>query len=124
MKALTICSCRCVPPCAVKTCAVRPGFARVVGELRAADLGFGKRGLLEKGSFQKSPFSRDSREFRDSRSLPDYVTLCPLGSGFRLLCLVCGGPDHSRRALFLHEHSGCSIEANPDAAGAASAYAR
>ena len=30
-------------------------------------LGFGKRGLLEKGSFQKSPFSRDSREFRDSR---------------------------------------------------------
>ena len=25
------------PPCAVKTCAVRPGFARVVGELRAAD---------------------------------------------------------------------------------------
>ena len=30
-------------------------------------LGFGKGGLLEKGSFQKSPFSRDSREFRDSR---------------------------------------------------------
>ena len=29
--------------------------------------GFGKRGLLEKGSFQKSPFSRESREFRDSR---------------------------------------------------------
>ena len=29
--------------------------------------GSGKRGLLEKGSFQKSPFSRDSREFRDSR---------------------------------------------------------
>ena len=27
----------------------------------------GKRGLLENGSFQKSPFSRDSREFRDSR---------------------------------------------------------
>ena len=26
-----------------------------------------KRGLLEKGSFQKSPLSRDSREFRDSR---------------------------------------------------------
>ena len=26
-----------VPPCAVKTCAVRPVFARVVGELRAAD---------------------------------------------------------------------------------------
>ena len=33
--------------------------------------GFGKRGLLEKGSFQKSPFSRDSREFRDSREPPD-----------------------------------------------------
>ena len=27
---------RRVPPCAVKTCAVRPVFARVVGELRAA----------------------------------------------------------------------------------------
>ena len=32
-----------------------------------SQIGFGKRGLLEKGSFQKSPFSRDSREFRDSR---------------------------------------------------------
>ena len=30
-------------------------------------IGFGKRGLLEKGSFQTYPFSRDSREFRDSR---------------------------------------------------------
>ena len=30
-------------------------------------VGFGKRGLLEKGSFQKSPFSRDSRELRDLR---------------------------------------------------------
>ena len=28
---------------------------------------FGKGGLLEKGSFQKSPFSRDCREFGDSR---------------------------------------------------------
>ena len=26
-------------------------------------VGLGKRGLLEKGSFQKSPFSRDSRDF-------------------------------------------------------------
>ena len=26
-----------MPPCAVKTCAVRPVFALVVGELRAAD---------------------------------------------------------------------------------------
>ena len=34
-------------------------------------VGSGKRGLLEKGSFQKSPFSRDSREFRDSREPPD-----------------------------------------------------
>ena len=36
--------------------------------------GMGKRGLLEKGSFQKGPFSGDSREFRasrDSRELPD-----------------------------------------------------
>ena len=31
-------------------------------------IGFGKRGLLEKGSFQKSPFSRDSRDSRDSSS--------------------------------------------------------
>ena len=31
------------------------------------NIGFGKRGLLEKGSFQKSPFSRDSRESRASR---------------------------------------------------------
>ena len=30
-------------------------------------IGFGKRGLLEKGSFQKSPFARDSIEYRDSR---------------------------------------------------------
>ena len=30
-------------------------------------LGFRKRGLLEKGSFQKNPVSRGSREFRDSR---------------------------------------------------------
>ena len=30
-------------------------------------IGFGKRGLLEKGSFRKSPFSGDSREFRDYR---------------------------------------------------------
>ena len=28
---------RRVPPCAVKTCAVRPVFARAVGELQAAD---------------------------------------------------------------------------------------
>ena len=35
--------------------------------LKIPVIGFGKRGLLEKGSFQKSPFSRDSREFRDSR---------------------------------------------------------
>ena len=34
-------------------------------------IGFGKRGLLEKGSFQKSPFSRDSREFRDSRDFSE-----------------------------------------------------
>ena len=37
--------------------------------------GIGKRGLLEKGSFQKSPFARDSGEFRDSRDSrepPDY----------------------------------------------------
>ena len=30
--------------------------------------GVGKRLLLENGSFQKRPFSRDSREFRESRA--------------------------------------------------------
>ena len=35
--------------------------------------GSGKRGLLEKGSFQESPFSRDSRELRDARESPDCV---------------------------------------------------
>ena len=40
-------------------------FKRVPGS--TADLGFGKRGLLENWSFQRSPFSRDSRELRDSR---------------------------------------------------------
>ena len=30
-----------------------------------------KEPLLEKGSFQKSPFSRDFREFRDSLGVPD-----------------------------------------------------
>ena len=35
---------------------------------------FGKRGLLEKGSFQKGPFSRVSRELRerDSAEPPDW----------------------------------------------------
>ena len=35
------------------------------GRWQTGSVGFGKRGLLEKGSFQKSPFSRDSRDFRD-----------------------------------------------------------
>ena len=34
-----------------------------------------ERGLLEKGSFQKSPFSRDFREFRDSRDLENPQTV-------------------------------------------------
>ena len=32
-----------------------------------SDVGCGKRGLLEKGSFQTNPFSIDSSESRDSR---------------------------------------------------------
>ena len=32
-------------------------------------IGFGKKGSLEKRSFQKNPFSRDSREFRHARVL-------------------------------------------------------
>ena len=35
--------------------------------LEGQEFGFGKRGLLERVSFQKNPFSRNSREFRDSR---------------------------------------------------------
>ena len=37
------------------------------GPLRdlTSDIRIGKRGLLEKGSLQKGPFSRDSTEFRD-----------------------------------------------------------
>ena len=34
-------------------------------------IGFGKGGLSEKGSSQKSPFSRDSRESRDSSDSRD-----------------------------------------------------
>ena len=44
---------------------------------RNIEIGFGKRGLLEKGSFQKDRFSRDSRDFResrDSREPPDWKT--------------------------------------------------
>ena len=44
------------------------------GKVKQAFIGFGKWGPLEKGSFQKGPFSRDSREsrdFRDSREPPD-----------------------------------------------------
>ena len=39
---------------------------------RIGDFEFRKRGILEKGSFQKSPFSRDSREFRDSRDFREH----------------------------------------------------
>ena len=39
----------------------------VFREVLALLFGFGKRGLLEKGAFQKSQSSGDSREFRDSR---------------------------------------------------------
>ena len=42
---------------------------------RHTHIGFGKRGLLEKGSFQNSPSSRDSREFRDSREPPDNLEI-------------------------------------------------
>ena len=55
---------RCSPPRRVST-----------SSGKNQSLGFGKRGLLEKGSFQKSPFSRDSREFRASRDFresPDF----------------------------------------------------
>ena len=34
-------------------------------------IAIGKRGLLEKGPFQKHPFSRDSREVGVSRDAPD-----------------------------------------------------
>ena len=35
----------------------------------------GERGLLEKGSFQKNPSSRDFREFRDSRDSKESQTV-------------------------------------------------
>ena len=41
------------------------------GTISEAMVRLRKRGLLEKGSFQKSPFSRDSRDRRDSREPPD-----------------------------------------------------
>ena len=51
---------------------VAEGVFKVLFHFEGSTLfGFGKRGLLEKGSFQKSPFSRDSGEFRDSRDSPD-----------------------------------------------------
>ena len=42
-----------------------------VGLLHCKEFGFGKGVLLEKGGFQKSPFARDSRDFRDVREPPD-----------------------------------------------------
>ena len=50
---------------------------RRLESIRIALILLGKRGLLEKGSFQKCPycpFSRDSREFRESRDLPVWET--------------------------------------------------
>ena len=42
------------------------------GQIRPTTrFGFRQRGLLAKGPFQKNPFSRDSRELRDSRETPD-----------------------------------------------------
>ena len=41
------------------------GMTRIIAQRRSFRVR--TKGLLEKGSFQKSPFSRDSREFRDSR---------------------------------------------------------
>ena len=48
----------------VLTCAARPFFTWVVG---AADPSSGS----ERGLFEKSPFSRDSRDCRDFRELLD-----------------------------------------------------
>ena len=44
---------------------------RFIEAIFRTEIGFGKRGLLEKRSFQKSPSSRDFREFRDSREPPE-----------------------------------------------------
>ena len=54
-------------------------------------IGFGKGGLLEKGSFQKNPFSRAFRDFRDSGEWPPLASnvrcgkQCPFRKGARLL---------------------------------------
>ena len=51
-------------------------------------IGFRKRGLLEKGSFQKSPFSRDFREFRDSRVFREPPDCGKQGDSDRFLEIV------------------------------------
>ena len=50
---------------------------------RPSEVGFGQRGPLERGSFQKSPFSTYSREFRDSREPPDCGKQGRIGPFFR-----------------------------------------
>ena len=68
-------------------CRTTPWACTLPISARCSSFGFGKRGLLEKGSFQKSPFSREppdcgkerrirpfsrySREFRDFRDSRD-----------------------------------------------------
>ena len=49
--------------------ASRSPYRQLTDHLTGSLIGFGKRGLLEKGSFQKSPFSRGLP--RDSREPPD-----------------------------------------------------
>ena len=51
------------------------GIIRNLRSFRIAKVGFGKGGSFGKGSFQKSPFSRDSRVVRDSRDSREPQTM-------------------------------------------------
>ena len=70
--------------------------------LKVLFLGFGKRGLLKKGSLQKGPFSRDSREFRDSRDSRE-----PPDCGKQRRIRACSGDSREfRDSRFSRDSSG------------------
>ena len=65
---------RRVPPCVVKTCAVRPVFARVVGELRAADPSHVQGPVKQNASPGNNPRLRDEGGSRGSSRTQDQKT--------------------------------------------------
>ena len=54
------------------------------------NFGFRKRFFLEKGSYQRSPFSRDSRKFRDSRDFRETQTVENEGESENVSCQMTG----------------------------------